>query len=430
MWIWWKGQGGGGEEGGLGKFFLTMAVISSIQKGDILEEKLYEALKDMIDSWKFIAQKRFCKIFRQKKYFSEDRKDNITFDVAIEVTFDWHTKPTTIYIFECKNHTKNRVTAAVLAWFSREVEGVWQNVIPTMVTTIWLQKSALEFAKTNRIGLIILKDTSPLDWVMPRKQEEKNKASYLISIWDEYMPIGSFVGVYWNSDYNSVGDFLVWISLIDDYSITSRQFYIPYISGESIKKIVSNTSSNLYIWDRLETKKLCSYLTDKYWLIFDFDMLPTFDMDWSEILGKTFIEENKISVSSSLHYDSGRWRFTLVHEIGHYILHRSLLQERIKEITDNENSIWLNENVVNIPRIEIQANLFALELLLPKDSFIRVVRKFLSDERFIEWYIFVDSQTWNQRNLIKAVYHLSTHFWVSRTVAKRYLIESWFVKYS
>lgn len=156
--------------------------------------------------------------------------------------------------------------------------------------------------------------------------------------------------------------------------------------------------------------KLCPYLIEKYGVIFDFDMPIMCDESGLEILGKTFITENKISISKSLIKDSGRWRFTLAHEIGHYILHRKLLSERIEEITDDDNSLLLeNDKMIDNSRLEIQANLFALELLLPEESFKREIQRYLRDER-LTYPIFVDLQKCNQQNLIKAILHISTYF--------------------
>jgi len=149
---------------------------------------------------------------------------------------------------------------------------------------------------------------------------------------------------------------------------------------------------------------------EKYGVVFDFDMPIMYDESGLEILGKTFINENKISINKSLIKDSGRWRFTLTHEIGHYILHRSLLNERIDDIVDDDNSLLLeNDKMIENSRLEIQANLFALELLLPEEAFKRVMQKYIQDER-LTYPIFVDLQKCNQQNLTKAILHISTYF--------------------
>ena len=70
----------------------------------------------------------------------------------------------------------------------------------------------------------------------------------------------------------------------------------------------------------------------------------------------------------------GRKRFIIAHELGHYELHCGL----IPTISCNEDAFlkWNTDN-----RIEVEANYFAGELLMPEDMFKkRIARKGLSSE--------------------------------------------------
>lgn len=80
----------------------------------------------------------------------------------------------------------------------------------------------------------------------------------------------------------------------------------------------------------------------------------------------------------------GRFRFTLAHEIGHWVLHRkyyfidenqlNLFDELgendfIKCLNRNENDMITNQNKTNIDWLEWQADNFASSLLMPKNIF-------------------------------------------------------------
>ena len=60
----------------------------------------------------------------------------------------------------------------------------------------------------------------------------------------------------------------------------------------------------------------------------------------------------------------GRINFTLAHELGHYLLHRQLLPERIR-CSSRDMGDWRSER----GQIEAQANKFASFLLMPLDDF-------------------------------------------------------------
>lgn len=66
------------------------------------------------------------------------------------------------------------------------------------------------------------------------------------------------------------------------------------------------------------------------------------------------------------HSQFNRLRFSLAHELGHLILHRSLFES--EQITNRESLLeWLNDHAGEKYRIEREANEFAGRLLVPID---------------------------------------------------------------
>lgn len=100
-----------------------------------------------------------------------------------------------------------------------------------------------------------------------------------------------------------------------------------------------------------------------------------------DVLGVTYPEKNEIHVDSQLadeHY--GRFRFTIAHEIGHWMLHRPLYLDEdgqeggSRQQADEPRIVTLRRDVEESDEerdynpAEWQANFFAIWLLLPDDA--------------------------------------------------------------
>jgi len=76
-----------------------------------------------------------------------------------------------------------------------------------------------------------------------------------------------------------------------------------------------------------------------------------------------------------------RQRFTGAHELGHYVLHflNPVLRETLAlEFRDNDNTLYRTESARlsgEMRRLEIQANMFAAEFLMPERKFAEVLRE-------------------------------------------------------
>lgn len=90
------------------------------------------------------------------------------------------------------------------------------------------------------------------------------------------------------------------------------------------------------------------------------------DNDISGIIEKF---TNYYQITLNQYHSPLRRRFTLAHELGHYILHKEHLNTN-KRI---EDSILFRKQFNN-NSIELQANEFAAELLMPKDEFEKEIK--------------------------------------------------------
>lgn len=78
---------------------------------------------------------------------------------------------------------------------------------------------------------------------------------------------------------------------------------------------------------------------------------------------------NYFQITLNKYHSRLRKRFTLAHELGHFCLHKNYLAEN-KKIQDN----ILFRKQSNTNRIELEANEFAAELLMPKFEFEKEIK--------------------------------------------------------
>jgi len=113
-------------------------------------------------------------------------------------------------------------------------------------------------------------------------------------------------------------------------------------------------------------------------------------------------------IAINQNHPEGRRRFTLAHEIGHFMLHSSE-----EGFIDKESSIFLrsNDSVRKAEPMEIEANYFAAELLMP--------------ERFIEDDLKNNSSPFNGNDLVQTMatrYNVSPQAMTTRLLALGYRI--------
>lgn len=171
--------------------------------------------------------------------------------------------------------------------------------------------------------------------------------------------------------------------------------------------------------------KIVSHLKEKDGLNFDlFHELGT-DEIYASALGSMDAKNNIIKISNSLEYNSPGWRFTLAHEIGHYIFHHEfMLKNKIDEHIDTDDNYSIVEFSMTsnlFRRLEWQANMFANSLLMPRsDVFCSIASLVvqLDIRNFNSGIIYVDNQQCNLHNYNYIVSKLKKEFHVSATIVE------------
>jgi len=183
----------------------------------------------------------------------------------------------------------------------------------------------------------------------------------------------------------------------------------------------SGTVSPLY--------KVVAGLHEAYRVPFQFDNDLGYSASGKKVLGRFEFGTRRICIDGILPYDSPRFRWTLSHELGHFVLHRKLDPSVISQtrpvLVDTATNLRFAGKCrwSDLDWVEWQANQFASALLLPRaivSSAVDAVQRELGIRR--RGVVYLDSQPCNYRDYVSIMQRLATLLNVSRTVLRIRLI--------
>lgn len=214
---------------------------SSIQKGNELEKKTYELVKEMLDNENFFVSGKKSKIFWKKAYYSEKRKGNIIFDITIETYLNGADDYSLLTIFECKN-LKNKVSVDDVEEFNSKISEIGEhNTKGILITTSHFQEGAFNYALSQKIALIRLLSNDKFDWINYRKDKSINtltNKNLAIQFVSEENSTEKFIASVNNKTIFNFADLLIEVKVIDYYIHSERFINIPYVTEERIDDIV------------------------------------------------------------------------------------------------------------------------------------------------------------------------------------------------
>jgi Zn-dependent peptidase ImmA (M78 family) len=386
---------------------------NTVAKGNAFEDRVFAKFKELLETGELPISK-YSRIYQKKSYTGKSGSD-IVFDISIESYMPNTKEYSLLILVECKDYNRS-IQVEKLRDFSSRIEDVSAHK-GFFITSSKFQKGALDWAKSKGIGLALLDNTDKESWILRRIGKQKYQIKQEIE--DYFIKENSFnsfpfVALSGYNYFTSIVDFL---SDAVGYDLP-LPFKIDYLSQENIEEIIcslfskkSRNTHNYY----LEIEELISFIKKQnYSLNFGSELL--------EQLGYCDFQNKNISITNSLEYDSPRWRFTFAHEVGHFILHRYLFENNnIMLINDDENTINMSEGLTK--RLEMQANMFAANLLVPNkicfEKYI-LLHKRLGLRNFP--FLYIDHQPVN-----KYIYHqitgeLANCFRVSKEVIKNKLL--------
>ncbi len=410
-----------------------MTAPSSYEKGDVFEEKIFSIIKEMLENELLFLPGKTSKIFRKKKYFSRDRNANIIFDIAIETSMPGSDNFSLLTLIECKNYDVP-VGVGDVEEFSSKISQVGEhNTKGIMITMSPYQRSAQNVAISKKIAIAKLNTSDKLEWISRREDAKSYQSNIellsqqLAGEVDNKSPLigndGGFV-------FTSIQDFLIYNLIIDKYLLSKTHLNIPYKSVEDIQNRINELSlSDCYDHYKLNIERLCQRLSELYEIGFELDQ-PLMPVKGTDTIGKISYNPLTISVSSTLKSDINRFRFTFCHEVGHLVLHSAILKDYFENSIDTEimqkSGFVYPDNFSK--RLEIQANIFAAQLLMPTFFLNKVVKNYFQAESINKGFIYFDDQPQNMRLTLNLLSQFEELFGVSKEAAKINLKERGLLK--
>ena len=323
------------------------------KKGDKLEKQVYDLFKNVISDDRFYAKKELCKVFIQKGYYSKDREKDIIFDVAIEIYLPDEDTYSQLILIECKNYNHKVPVGDVESFFAKAQQVSGGNIKAIMASTNSFQDGAFKFSKSKGIGLLRYYNPKELNWELTRSPSSVVTASHALNEWltardgltDESYD-SQFFDCYGYINEEFTNSINILISRLLEINLDSKQAkslskvrnkikkdtsIVKYIGKEEIEDLCSKIRSNLnYKGGKVSLTKVCEWLTS------DHDLKVIYDdkMD-NKILGKVSFDPFIIYINDEESENLGRKRFTLAHEIGHYLLgHNKFMSSEICSESD------------------------------------------------------------------------------------------------
>ncbi|UWR29660.1 ImmA/IrrE family metallo-endopeptidase [Sulfitobacter sp. W002] len=395
--------------------------MSTTEKGNRLEDQLYDYLNEQLVSDGLIYgiyPAHLCKVHRKKKYYCNERKGDVEFDIVIEVRRDSSAEPHIRVVFECKNHQKP-IQERDVTDFSDKIRRVFgHGAKGVVVCSSRLQSGAENFARSRKLGIVKF-DANGTEIVADRRAvvlaESEFVERQIFESLRQTKPLklsaysdGSFYG----SMSQLLQSFDAGVESVRDQVIGAPSDIVRFLPDADIREVASELLGGLrHQWGAVNLEELCASLE----LRLSFSERHFKDEQGNLILGSANFGKRTIEVNQN--GSRHRERFTIAHEIGHFCLQhdRYLVSETIIErdlMVDVQST-----QPSNFERLEFQANILASELLLPLSEFTTCVEALRQHLRIYDkgfGYIFVDDQRINYTLYSELLSALSSHFDVSK----------------
>lgn len=367
--------------------------MNTVKIGNDFEDKSYSIIENALNNKDLGLIPEFCKVHRKKGYYSSWRKKEIIFDLSIEVTPPNADRPTLLYLIECKKYSST-IPVDDVALFAKYISEIQDYTIKgVFITNSKLQSGAIEEIISHGMMLIEIDEE---DYKIVHYKNEKQTAKK-----DDFDKV----------IFNAIQRALLPTKIEGLKRLSSKQ--IDNIASNLLKEFnvnIVNYGLATPLFDLLK------YLEHQYELKFKYSVIE--DDLKGDMLGYYDSEKNEIIVNSSIK-DTPREPFIIAHEIGHFILHRtlkinSLIYNNFKDSTFN---FFEQSYVLMNPKnwIEWQANCFASSLLMPELSvkaILILTQKDLGISKVGR--IYLDEQECNKSDFREIVKRLSSHFNVSK----------------
>jgi len=412
---------------------------SSVKKGNLFEKRVYKIFSTELICNRLYFDPKLCKIKKKSKYFSKDRNKEIIVDISLEAYLPNNSSWSQLLVIECKNYNKLVPVDDVEEFYSKLMQIAGSGIKGVIVTPHGFQEGALNYARSKNIGLIKLNDTKDFKWILTRvapswtkDEDTKFKTDQIHLSLTQEIQTKNNIEFYANIKdiiTTSIYDFIK--NLFIDSQLQEEKFKVsqkpteycsvPFQSTENIEKLAREVHNKIE-FDKSEHRidSNCKKLRKSFGIKFRVNNKIELDHLGFVILGKIEFNPVLITLSSAAQSNKFRLKFTLAHELGHYFLkHGEYLEKEFYSEQDYNSNYGESISIMDIRRMEWQANQFASYFLLPEKQFIKEFVKIIKQENIHHkghGVLFVDDQKCNLDSFYQITNLLRDKFRVSRKV--------------
>ncbi len=216
--------------------------MNSTAKGNDLELKIFSLFQQEISQDRFFAKKEYCKIFRNKGYYSKDRESNILFDVSIEVYLPGQDSYSLLVLVECKNYGHPIPVDDAEEFFAKVQQVSGLNIKGIIASTNSFADGTLKFARSKKMGLLRYYDNLEFKWVLARSPSSTVTNRFALSEW-----MNAFYGICHESHNSRYFD--CYFHIDNNYTNSLRLFFSALVrsrneGAEGIDAELLNTIEN------------------------------------------------------------------------------------------------------------------------------------------------------------------------------------------
>ena len=136
-------------------------------KGMQFELDVCNAINKAVNNGELGLIANACQVHRHKGYYSRDREKNIITDVSVELYLGNSTKPSVIWVWECKDYGKSIPVDDIEELHAKLEQIGADNTKGTVITSRGsFQSSALKYADAKGIGVARLLPSDQIEWMM------------------------------------------------------------------------------------------------------------------------------------------------------------------------------------------------------------------------------------------------------------------------
>lgn len=415
--------------------------MNTTRQGDQLEARIASILRYEIDNDLFWAKKECCTLQQKARYFSASRGDDIVFDISIQIAPPGTRERSLLVLIECKNYS-HPVGVEELEQFWSKLQQVEGNK-GIFATATPLTRQALAFAKSKGFALLRSFPDTEYKWELRRSPfaaARKSDADRSVQLEQWMVDEAPRFAVL---DLCAAGPSKLTVSmseLIEDMAQTSgmsKKAYravqnkqsaggVPFLGQDEIADLAYSVLERSGKFSEIATNldAIASLLEKERGLSVTLKNPSELDGN-GRVLGRIVFDPDRIEIARSS--DVARQRFTLAHELGHFLLsHKKFLRREYCAEIDLGLSRGAETGIPDIDRMEWQANHFATCLLMPYGQFLQefsaaCAREGVSNRGFGPLY--VDEQECNVRTYISISDSLLRAFSVSRAAVTRRMVD-------